>query len=264
MTQSRKKSPTRPRGGVVPGGRGFPWAISLAVLVIVGLVSVIAYNVVPRAIDKNEAQKYAPSADNPDPSTSIDGVSEIEYAAGSHIQAPQRVAYDQNPPSGGAHDQYWATCTGVVYPEPIRTENVVHSLEHGAIWVSYDPEALNSSDIDTLASRVDGEPYSLMSPFPGIGAPISLQSWGHQLKVESADDPRIAQFITALRQNPNTHPEPGASCATVPGGFDPKEPFPFDPSPPGPDAIPAADPPAAGVALASPAPMPTAGDRGNG
>ncbi|MFI0142158.1 DUF3105 domain-containing protein, partial [Streptomyces luteogriseus] len=93
---------------------------------------------------------------------------------------------------------------------------------------------------------------------------ISLQSWGHQLKVESADDPRIAQFITALRQNPNTHPKPGASCATVPGGFDPKEPFPFDPSPPGPDAIPAADPPAAGVAPASPAPMPTAGDRGNG
>ncbi|GAA3140878.1 hypothetical protein GCM10020255_017480 [Rhodococcus baikonurensis] len=81
----------------MPGGRSFPWSISIAVLIIAGLVSVIAYNMVPKAIERTEAQKYAPSADNPDPSLSIEGVTEIEYAAGNHIQAPQRVAYDQTP-----------------------------------------------------------------------------------------------------------------------------------------------------------------------
>lgn len=189
MSKNRKKNTPRPRGGGVPGGRSFPWSISIAVLIIAGLVSVIAYNMVPKAIERTEAQKYAPSADNPDPSKSIEGVTEIEYAAANHIQAPQRVAYDQTPPLGGAHDQYWATCTGIVYPEPIRTENAVHSLEHGAVWVSYDPDSLNSSDVDALASQVDGEPYSLMSPFPGIDSPVSIQSWGHQLKVDSVDDP---------------------------------------------------------------------------
>ena len=146
----------------------------------------------PRAIERTEAQKYAPSADNPDPSLSIEGVTEIEYAAGNHIQAPQRVAYDQTPPLGGAHDQYWATCTGIVYPEPIRTENAVHSLEHGAVWIAYNPDSLNPSDVDALTSQVNGKPYSLMSPFPGIDSPVSIQSWGHQLKVDSVDDPRIA------------------------------------------------------------------------
>jgi hypothetical protein len=43
-------------------------------------------------------------------------------------------------------------------------------------------------------------------------SPISLQSWGHQLAVDSVTDPRIDQFIAALRLNPNTYPEPGASC----------------------------------------------------
>jgi hypothetical protein len=240
MSKNRKKNTPRPRGGGVPGGRSFPWSISIAVLIIAGLVSVIAYNMVPKAIERTEAQKYAPSADNPDPSLSIEGVTEIEYAAGNHIQAPQRVAYDQTPPLGGAHDQYWATCTGIVYPEPIRTENAVHSLEHGAVWIAYNPDSLNPSDVDALTSQVNGKPYSLMSPFPGIDSPVSIQSWGHQLKVDSVDDPRIAKFITAIKQNPNTHPEAGASCATVPGGFDPNAPFPFDASPPGPDAIPAA------------------------
>lgn len=216
MSKNRKKNTPRPRGGGVPGGRSFPWSISIAVLIIAGLVSVIAYNMVPKAIERTEAQKYAPSADNPDPSLSIEGVTEIEYAAGNHIQAPQRVAYDQTPPLGGAHDQYWATCTGIVYPEPIRTENAVHSLEHGAVWIAYNPDSLNPSDVDALTSQVNGKPYSLMSPFPGIDSPVSIQSWGHQLKVDSVDDPRIAKFITALKQNPNTHPEAGASCATVP------------------------------------------------
>lgn len=119
MSKNRKKNtpPRPPRGGGVPGGRSFPWSISIAVLIIAGLVSVIAYNMVPKAIERTEAQKYAPSADNPDPSLSIEGgVTEIEYAAGNHIQAPQRVAYDQTPPpweertiSTGRHAQASST-----------------------------------------------------------------------------------------------------------------------------------------------------------
>ncbi|MDX5961869.1 DUF3105 domain-containing protein [Rhodococcus opacus] len=210
-----------------------------AVVAIVGLIGAIAYNVVPKALEKAEAQQYSPSADNPDPSSEIGGVTKIEYPAGNHIQAPQRVAYDKSPPFGGAHDQYWATCTGVVYPEPIRTENAVHSLEHGAVWVSYNPDGMSGDDIAALASTVDGEPYTLMSPYPGLDSRVSLQSWGHQLKLDDVRDQRIAQFIAALSQNANTYPEPGASCSTVQGGFDQANPPPFDPSAPGSDAVPA-------------------------
>jgi hypothetical protein len=79
----------------------------------------------------------------------------------------------------------------------------------------------------------------MLSPYPGLDRPISLQSWGHQLKLDSADDPRIDRFIAALRQNRYQSPEPGARCDTFdPSGFDVADPPPFEPGPPGPDALP--------------------------
>ena len=46
----------------------------------------------------------------------------------------------------------------------------------------------------------------LMSPYPGLDAPISLQAWGYQLKVDNADDGRIDEFINALRKNATSEP----------------------------------------------------------
>ena len=38
----------------------------------------------------------------------------------------------------------------------------------------------------------------MLSPYVGLDSPISIQSWDHQLKVDSADDPRIEQFADLL------------------------------------------------------------------
>nr|WP_235174684.1 DUF3105 domain-containing protein [Tomitella biformata] len=187
-------------------------------LLIIFLVALIAVTVIPMAREKAEANRFAPSIENPDPSTGIAGVVSIDYPAGDHVAAPQTVAYDQSPPFGGPHDQAWATCTGVVYPSPVRNENAVHSLEHGAVWVTYDPSQLIADEVAALESKIDKVPYALMSPYPGMDTAISLQSWGRQLKLDDVSDERIGQFLTALRQNPNTHPEIGASCSTAPRG----------------------------------------------
>ncbi|MFC9838199.1 DUF3105 domain-containing protein [Rhodococcus sp. NPDC127530] len=233
MTNDRGEGPnSRPSPG---GMRRLPWLLLAAVVVVVGAVAVVAYALTSGTDDGRD---FSRSADNPDPSLGIEGIVTIDYPPAAHVQAPQRVAYDQTPPFGGAHDQYWATCTGIVYPEAIRSENAVHSLEHGAVWVTYDPDRLSADEVSTLAAKVDGEPYTLMSPYPGLDSAVSLQSWGHQLKLDDVTDPRISDFLTALRQNPNTYPEPGATCSTVRGGFDPADPPPFDPSAPGADAVP--------------------------
>ena len=113
---------------------------------------------------------------------------------------------------GGTHDYSWAACNGVVYPNPVRSENIVHSMEHGAVWIAYNPDQVTGDALDTLRQKVENQPYTLMSPYPGLDQPISLQSWGHQLKLTDANDPRIDQFIAALRLNQYTYPEPGASC----------------------------------------------------
>jgi hypothetical protein len=176
--------------------------------------------------------KFTPSATNQDPSKQIDGVVAQPYVGGQHVRPDQQVAYTHSPPFGGAHDGYWAACNGVVYPNAVRTENLVHSLEHGAIWIAYNPDQINGDALAKLKAKVDGEQYMVMSPYPNLDSPISLQSWGHQLKLSDANDPRIDEFVSALKQNRYTHPEVGASCdATGPGAFDQDNPPPYAPAP---------------------------------
>ncbi|HEY5857238.1 MAG TPA: DUF3105 domain-containing protein [Aldersonia sp.] len=232
-----KKKPAGAAGKGIGPKRQIPWMTIGAVVVVVGLIGLIAWNLIPKYQTAAEAEKYTPSETNRDPSTAIEGVVKIEYPAALHVQPTQRVAYDQSPPFGGPHDAVWATCTGVVYPNAIRSENAVHSLEHGAAWITYNPDLVDQAGIDTLAAKVDGQQYLLMSPYPGLDKAVSVQSWGHQLKVDSPDDERIDQFITALRLNQYTYPEVGASCSTIPGSYDPDNPPPFDSSPLPADAV---------------------------
>ncbi|HEY8373894.1 MAG TPA: DUF3105 domain-containing protein [Pseudonocardiaceae bacterium] len=220
-----------------------PWGMVAAVLVVVLFAGGVFGYAYVQYSDKQEREaalaKWTPSDSNRDPSTQIPGIVIQEYQGQRHVTPDQRVAYDQSPPFGGPHDSYWAACNGMVYEQAIRTENVIHSLEHGAVWITYNPDQVSGEALEKLRKRVENQPYMLMSPYPGLDKPISLQSWGHQLKVESADDERIDQFIRALRSNPYTYPETGASCdALGPGQFDPDNPPPFDPTPPGPDAVP--------------------------
>ncbi|MBH0777358.1 DUF3105 domain-containing protein [Nocardia bovistercoris] len=236
-----KTSPSAKKSGgkgKLPGNRQIPWLAIAAAAVIIALIGALAFSLVPKYREQAELDRFTPSAEKKDPSDQIDGVLKKDYAqgAGKHIASNQRVAYDQTPAFGGPHDSIWAACTGVVYSKPIRTENAVHSLEHGAVWIAYNPDKVDASGVETLSKKVTGKQYTLMSPYPGLDAPISLQSWGHQLKLDSPDDKRINQFITALRQNPYAYPEVGADCSNP--YFDRDNPTPFDPAPPGPDAIP--------------------------
>lgn len=183
---------------------------------------------------------FTPSEADQDPTEDIEGVLRIDYAHGiRHVDAPRRVDYEHLPPLGGAHDSYWAPCNGVVFPVAVRTEHLVHSLEHGAVWLTYDPERVEGADLAALVERVEGEPYTVLSPFPGQAKAVSVQSWGRQLQVDAVDDERIDQFVTATRGNRFLAPEPGARCDSVGQDyFDENDPPPFQAGPPGPDAVP--------------------------
>ena len=128
---------------------------------------------------------------------------------GQHAWGP--IKYPQSPPVGGTHNYNWQNCMGDVYGQPIASEHAVHSLEHGAVWVTYNPDKLSKADVDKLAQKVRGREYMLMSPYPGLDRPISLQAWGYQLKLDKVSDGRIDQFITDLRKNAGV--EDGAVCS---------------------------------------------------
>jgi hypothetical protein len=126
-----------------------------------------------------------------------------------HVWGPQ--TYKLQPPVAGNHNQNWQRCMGDVYPAAIANEHALHSLEHGAVWITYNP-SLPADQVEKLAKRVRGNDYMLMSPYPNQDKPISLQAWGFQLKVDNADDSRIDDFIKALRQNASL--EAGTPCSS--------------------------------------------------
>ncbi|WP_105035331.1 DUF3105 domain-containing protein [Cryobacterium aureum] len=141
--------------------------------------------------------------------STIDGVETFTNTAG-HIETP--VTYEQTPPAGGEHASQWLNCG--VYEQAVPNENAVHALEHGAIWVTYDP-SISAAELDTLKAELPST-YVVLSPFEGIPAPIVLSGWNAQLQVDSADDPRIAEFFTEFWKSVNV-PENSAPCS---GGLD--------------------------------------------
>jgi hypothetical protein len=195
---------TRPVTNVVTQPRR-PWGlIAGAIVVAVFAAAVLTYAVL--TVNKANADKVT----SPD---QIAGVKSYDYPAGQqHVDTA--VDYKQSPPVGGPHapPPSWADCTGTVYTVDIRHENAVHSLEHGAVWITYNPDDVSKADIDTLAKLVENKPGRMLSPYAGLDKPISIQSWGHQLKVDSAGDKRIKQFADFFTLNDKYTPEPGASC----------------------------------------------------
>jgi hypothetical protein len=161
-------------------------------LVIVLLVGVVGFYLVKQARE-----------------SSLDAVASVKYEAGQHVW--NAVSYKETPPVGGEHNNYWQLCN--VYDKPIHSEHAVHSLEHGAIWITYRPD-LPKAQVDQLkevAGSTGQQDYMLVSPFPNLPAPIVVSSWGHQLKLNAPDDPKLPAFIKRYQNGPDT-PEPGATC----------------------------------------------------
>ncbi|WP_240615712.1 DUF3105 domain-containing protein [Nakamurella deserti] len=241
MASGKNAKKARRELPVINQREGLPWLTITAVTVIVALAATIFFVVFNAREDKNQAAEvlapFVPTAENQDPAAGIEGVftgAADTYKVGLHVTPPTRVAYDRFPPVGGPHDAEWAACNGVVYEVPVRNENMVHTLEHGAIWITYNPDTIGDQ-LDTLRGLVEGKQYITLSPYPGLDSRISLQAWAHQLKVDSADDGRIQQFITALQRNQFLTPEVNGTCAQP--TFDIANPPAFDATPPGADAV---------------------------
>jgi hypothetical protein len=123
-----------------------------------------------------------------------------------HVTTP--VNYPQTPPAGGPHNPVWLNCG--IYDQPVPNENAVHDLEHGAVWITY-RSGLAENQVEALKKIVGDRTYVDLSPYPGLPTPIVVSAWGKQLQLQNASDPRLAKFIQAYRQGPQTQ-EPGAPC----------------------------------------------------
>ena len=120
------------------------------------------------------------------------------------------VGYDVSPPTSGSHFPLWQNCG--FYSEPIRNETAVHSLEHGAIWITYDPD-LAAAEVEIIEALVSTDGHYLASPYPGLENPIVLSAWRRQLAVDTITDPAVVAFAAdQLGRVSETAPEAGATC----------------------------------------------------
>lgn len=165
------------------------WAsIAVVAVIVIGIAALIVY------------QQRQTSASIPE------GTLSYSYAGAEHSNDP--VTYAENPPVGGVHHPTWQNCG--YYPAPVPNENAVHSLEHGAIWITYQPD-LPQEQVDILRNLAESQSFILVSPMEGIPTPVVASAWGRQVQLESAEDERLDQFIRRFRLSPEA-PEPGAAC----------------------------------------------------
>ncbi len=141
------------------------------------------------------------------PAEAIAGVEQYPRQSRGH-ETGLEIPFSELPPTGGTHDPVWQNCG--IYEEPLNTANAVHSLEHGAVWITYQPD-LPAEEIAAIENWARGQNFLLVSPYPEQRSPVVLTGWGVQLELDSIDDDRVGQFVERYRVGPNT-PERGAAC----------------------------------------------------
>ena len=182
-------------------------AIGAAVLVLAAVV------LVPMLLGNDEEKSAtaassstgglpAPSA--ADESTGLDQVK--HFGVGNVVHTSDEVDYPQSPPVSGDHADEWLQCGS--YDRPVREENMVHALEHGTVWITYD-DSVPADDLETRGAALP--PTGVLSPYADQRAPVVVTVWDTQLALTGADDPRLEQFIARYGDGGGS-PEPFASC----------------------------------------------------
>lgn len=138
----------------------------------------------------------------------VEGVTIVRSAQSNQHDADLRIDFGGLPPMGGPHNPIWQNCG--IYDTPVAGEYAIHSMEHGAVWLTYNPE-LPADQVAQLQNIARGDNYLLLSPYPEQTADIVLTVWDRQLTVDNTDDTRIKQFIDNYRRARG--PESTSACS---------------------------------------------------
>ena len=193
------------------------------VLVIVGLVLALAAC----------GSEAASTADSPAPSESTDDTAEaVEQApfvsvpfddlGTNHIEPP--VSFSNSPSIGGDHYPFWQNCG--FYDVEVIEGAATHTLEHGAVWITYNEDLVTGDEVSTLQTLAADNSKLLISPYPHEER-LVLSAWGVQQRTDAGPgDPVVAEFIEMWQDNP-VLPEAGVTCLGA-VGVAPSEPGLFE------------------------------------
>jgi len=116
-----------------------------------------------------------------------------------HVPEGQRVQYNTNPPTSGAHYDTWAVWG--IYAEAPEDEKLVHNLEHGGIVIYYDPDQIEGQTLDQLKGQVRQlsrrNPRIILTPRENFEGAIALTAWQYLQRLDHYDAAAIEQFYDA-------------------------------------------------------------------
>ncbi len=137
----------------------------------------------------------------------IQGVVVVPVPGADHVNG--KIDYPTSPPAGGNHNAVWQNCG--FYTVAVTNELAVHSLEHGAVWITYSQSVDQTVKAD-LAAKAKASPYVLVSLYADNPTPIVVSAWARQLRLTTYDAALVAKFIDTYAIDGPTVPEKGASC----------------------------------------------------
>lgn len=116
-----------------------------------------------------------------------------------HVERGTEVDYGTYPPTSGPH--YGGTVAAGFYEETPPMGDVVHTLEHGAVVIHYDPDALTDPARESLRAWADAHtgtwrsvvvvPHARGDP----EAPYVLTAWRHLLRMDEYDAEVVRAFL---------------------------------------------------------------------
>lgn len=129
----------------------------------------------------------------------LEDVQEHPSEGTQHVQTGTQVEYDTTPPTSGPH--YNGVTEAGFYTESQPAGELVHALEHGAVVIYYDEDALSAETEQSLrdwASAHTGTWQSVIvvpNPYEGVESPYVLTAWRHSLRLTEYDVETVRAFI---------------------------------------------------------------------
>ena len=126
----------------------------------------------------------------------IQDVEQFESRGREHVN--EEVDYERIPPLSGPH--HGGVVDAGYYEQPQSTEELVHSLEHGAVVVYYDPDAITEEARSDLRERANVHTGTWTSVIVAPSqdnpeAPYTLTAWRHRLRIDEYEPEAVTAFL---------------------------------------------------------------------
>ncbi len=174
----------------------------------------IRVNPVDEPVDPGNERLFGPVTSGPVDAPELLGIrTDLEPGAPpiarDHVNTAVDYSAYSNPPTYGPHHGFLVEGGVSITPRPTGVyqteqadEDLIHNLEHGHVWISYNPELISNEDLDALEQLViDGGVNTgvILTPRSANSSAIALASWLHLLELNSFDDTQIRDFVETNR-----------------------------------------------------------------